>query len=40
MPQKTLGITGLSENLGRDDGIEEPRFKVAFVVNITEPSDC
>ena len=40
MPKKALGITGLRENLDRNDGIKEPCFKVAFVVNITELSDC
>ena len=45
MAKKPLRITGLSENLGRDDDdwgtlLGTLVFKVAFVVNITGPFDC
>ena len=43
--EKTIRITGMSENMGRDGGIKEafwvPLFlRWLFVVNITKPSDC
>ena len=32
MPIKTVGITGLRENFGRDDGIEQPYWGPSFSV--------
>ena len=32
-PINTIGITGLRENFGRDDGIEEPYWSPSFNIN-------